>query len=144
MRGPNPQQRFQKLGLGVLTVPYGGKTREEAVHPGVDIANNKGTPIHAPVEGIVTKVDGGHMHGENNFGNTVELKDAQGLTHQFHHLHNIGVKPGQTVGQEQPIATMGDSGSTYSPSNSASDHLDYRIVDSYNRYKNPSAYLKNL
>lgn len=144
MRGPNPQQRFQKLGLGVLTVPYGGKTEEEAVHPGIDLANNEGTEIHAPIEGVVTKVDEGHIQGENNFGNTLELKDTQGNTHQFHHLQKIGVKPGQEVGQQQPIATMGKTGSVYSPSGNDPTHLDYRIVDSYNRYKNPMPYAQNL
>ena len=40
MRGPNPQSKFKQLGLGVLTVPYGGKTQEEQFHPGVDVAND--------------------------------------------------------------------------------------------------------
>lgn len=144
MRGPNPQSRFKNIGLGTMTVPYGGQTEQEAVHPGVDIANESGTPIHAPVDGTVVNADGGHMQGENNFGNTLELKDLDGNTHQFHHLQNILAKPGQQIKKGQPVATLGKSGATYSPSGSDPSNLDYRIVDSYNRYKNPAPYINSL
>lgn len=145
MRGPSPQGRFKNLGLGVLTVPYGGKTAEEAVHPGVDFANDKGTPIPATVDGQVVKAEGGHVQGENNFGNTVEIKDSEGNTHQFHHLQNIGVKPGQQVAKGQQVATMGNSGATYSPSGQGDGtHLDYRIVSAYGKYVNPMTYIKNM
>ena len=143
MRGTNPQKRFKTLGLGNLTVGFGDKTLEENFHPGVDIASQNGTPIPATVDGIVTKTDGGHVQGENNFGNTVEFKDAQGNTHQFHHLQNINVKPGQQVQSGQQIATMGRSGAVYSPSGNDPTHLDYRIVSKYNQYINPMIYLKN-
>ena len=143
MRGPNPQGRFKNL--GVITVPFGAKTREENFHPGVDFANNKGTPIPSPINGIVTKVDGGHVKGENNFGNTVEIKDEEGNVHQFHHLQKIGVKPGQQVQQGQPVMTMGNSGATYSPSGKGDGTcLDYRIVDAYGKYLNPTNYINNF
>ena len=144
MRGPNPAQRF-KNGLGVLTVPYGGSTKEEAFHPGVDFANDMGTPIPATVDGIVTEVDNGHVQGENNFGNSVTIKDGNGDSHQFHHLQNIGVQPGQQVQRGQDVATMGNTGATYSQSGKGDGtHLDYRIVTAYGKYKNPMTYLKNL
>jgi murein DD-endopeptidase MepM/ murein hydrolase activator NlpD len=144
-RGFNPQKKFKTLGLGVLTTPFGAKTREESFHPGVDIANQIGTKIPSPVDGIVTKTDGGHSQGENNFGNTLEIKDAEGNTHQFHHLQNINVAPGQQVQKGQPAATMGNSGSVYSPSGQGDGtHLDYRIVTEYGKYKNPMLYLNNF
>lgn len=143
MRGPSPQSIYKNL--GVLTVPFGGKTAEEAVHPGVDFANNMGTPIPTTVDGVVTKAEGGHVQGENNFGNTVEIRDANGDTHQYHHLQNIGVQPGQQVQKGQDVATMGNTGATYSQSGKGDGtHLDYRIVSAYGRYKNPMNYLKNL
>lgn len=145
MRGPGPQNRFRTLGIGKLTVPYGGSTAEEPVHPGVDFANQMGTPIHAPVDGVVTQADGGHAQGENNFGNSVTIKDANGDSHEFHHLQNIGVKPGQQVMKGQPIMTMGNTGATYSPSGQGDGtHLDYRIVTAYGKYKNPMTYVRNL
>lgn len=143
MRGPNPQSKFKQLGLGVLTVPYGGKTQEEQFHPGVDVANDMGTPIPATVNGTVVEADGGHVQGENNFGNSVIIKDAEGNNHEFHHLQNIGVKPGQKVSQGQQVATMGNSGATYSQSGKGDGtHLDYRIVTAYGKYLNPMTYLK--
>jgi len=142
MRGFNPNKKF--INLGAITVPYGGQTEQEAVHPGVDVAAEEGTPIHAPVDGMVVNADGGHVQGENNFGNTLELKDAEGQTHQFHHLQNILAKPGQQIRKGQPVATLGNSGATYSPSGSDPSNLDYRIVDAYGRYKNPLNYVRNL
>ena len=142
MRGPNPQSQFKNL--GVVTVPFGGKTEQEAFHPGVDIANESGTPVPALADGVVSKVDGGHAPGENNFGNTVELKDLQGNTHQFHHLQDIMVKPGQQVKKSQPVATMGASGATYSPSGKDPSNLDVRIVTAYGKYLNPMTFLRNL
>lgn len=140
MRGPNPQKVFKNL--GVLTVPYGGKTLEEQVHPGVDFANEKGTPIPSTVNGVVKSAEGGHTQGENNFGNTVEVQDQSGDVHQFHHLEDIVVKPGQRVNRGQTVATMGNSGATYSQSGKGDGtHLDYRIVTAYGKYKNPMQYL---
>lgn len=145
MRGPNPQSRFKNLGLGNLTVPFGGKTLEEPVHPGVDFANDMGTPIPAITDGVVSKAESGHVQGENNFGNTVEIKDSEGNTHQFHHLQNINVKPGQQIQKGQQIATMGNTGATYSPGGQGDGtHLDYRIVSAYGKYVNPMTYLNNF
>ena len=62
MKYPLPQQRFGNLHkLGKITVPYGGSTRYEQFHPGVDIANAKGTPIKAPASGVVTDAVGGKV-----------------------------------------------------------------------------------
>jgi murein DD-endopeptidase MepM/ murein hydrolase activator NlpD len=136
MRGSNPLNKFRNL--GVVTVPYGGQTREEGFHPGVDVANEIGTPIPAVAGGVVTGVDDGHTQGENNFGNTVEIKDANGDVHQYHHLQGINTRPGQMVRPGQQIATMGNTGSTYSESGKGDGaHLDYRIVTAYGRYRNP-------
>jgi murein DD-endopeptidase MepM/ murein hydrolase activator NlpD len=128
-----------------MTVPFGGQTEQESFHPGVDIANAIGTPIPATTEGIVTKTEGGHIQGEQNFGNTVEIRDAEGNTHQFHHLQDIRVKPGQKVAKGQPVATLGNSGAAYSKSGQGDGaNLDYRIVSAYGKYKNPMIYLKNM
>lgn len=145
MQRISPLQRFKRIGKGNVTVPFGGKTEQESFHPGVDVANEIGTPISATEEGVVVKVDGGHVQGENNYGNTVEIKDRNGNVHQFHHLQNILVKPGQQVKKKQTIATLGNSGATYSQSGMGDGaNLDYRIVDSYNRYKNPTPYIDDL
>lgn len=143
MRGVNPLSKFKNL--GVMTVPYGGPTRQEAQHPGVDFANEMGTPIPASVDGVVTKAESGHVQGENNFGNSVYIKDSNGDEHQYHHLQNVGVRPGQQVRKGQNVATMGNTGATYSESGKGDGtHLDYRIVSAYGQYKNPMMYLQNF
>lgn len=142
-RGPDPSTRFKNL--GVVTTPYGGKTRYEDDHPAVDIANVKGTPIPATTHGYVEKVDSGHKPGENNFGNSVTIRDAAGNRHQYNHLLNISVRPGQLVRKGHQVGTMGNTGSAYSPSGKGDGtHLDYRIVSAYGKRKNPMTYLKNL
>lgn len=142
MRGPGPNSRFVRLGK--ITVGYGGKTNQEAFHGGVDIAAAEGTPIKAPLDGVVVKTDEGHFSGENNFGNQLELKDPTGKVHQFNHLQNIVAKKGQQVRKGAPIATVGKSGAVYSPSGSDPSNLDYRITDAFGRYMNPIEYTKDL
>ena len=142
MRGTNPNSRFKNL--GVMTSGFGEPTAQEAQHGGVDFANDEGTPIPAMTDGVVTKVDGGHKNGSNDFGNTVEIKNSIGDTVQLHHLRDIGVRIGQQVKKNQPVATMGRTGAVYSPSGNDPTHLDVRIVSAFGAYKNPMTYLNNL
>ena len=141
-RGFNPNTKFVRLGK--VTTGFGDQTEQEQSHGGVDIANQSGTPIHAPVDGIVVKTDDGHIEGENNYGNTLELKDIEGNVHQFHHLQSILAKQGQQVKRGTPVATLGKTGAVYSPSNGDPSNLDYRIVTAFGKYKNPLTYIKNL
>ena len=124
--------------LGNLTTSFGGKTRGENFHQGVDIAAPEGTAIPAITQGVVTSVNSGNT----GFGNTITVKAPNGDTQQFAHLKKALVRPGQNVTQGQTIAKMGHSGSSYSESGGPSDHLDLRIVNAYGRYKNPLTYLK--
>ena len=128
--------------LGNLTTPFGAKTEQENFHPGVDIANKKGTPIPAFAGGVVQHVIDGRQPGENNFGNSVIVKDKHGLTHRYSHLANVAVRPGQQVGDGQHIGTMGDSGAAYSPSGGDASNLDYRIMNAYGQYVDPSRILR--
>ena len=142
MRGFNPLEKFNKLGK--VTVPFGGKTDQEEVHPGVDVANSSGTPIHAPVDGVVVSVDDSHTGVDNSFVNTLKLKDSAGQTHEFHHLQATLARPGQQIRKGQPIAKMGATGAVYSPSGGDPSSLDFRIVDAFNRYVDPTPYVKYL
>ena len=142
MRGINPNEKFKNLGK--VTAQYGDTTRQETFHGGIDIANEEGTPIHAPVDGVVVKNDEGHVQNENNFGNTLEIKDVDGNVHQFHHLQGSPLRPGQTVRKGQPVATMGKTGAVYSPSNGDPSSLDYRVVAAYGKYINPTPFIGRL
>lgn len=142
------RRRFPELEskLGVVTTPVGGQTAYEKFHPGVDIANHKGTPIPPPVSGFVTQVVSGRKQGDQGFGNSVTVKDAQGNQHQLGHLEQPNVRVGQRVQAGQgSVGTMGNSGAAYSPSGKGDGtHLDYRIVSAYGKYKNPMTYVKNF
>lgn len=123
---------------GVITTPFGGQTKDEGYHPGVDFANKSGTPIPAFADGVITGV-GKRTDG---FGNVVTLKDNEGNVHQYGHLQNALVKPGKRVKKGQPIAQMGKSGNSYSPTGGDPSHLDLRIANAYGKWKNPLTYLR--
>ena len=139
-RGFDPNHKFKSLGK--ITVPFGARTEQEEFHPGIDIANSEGTPIPAFTGGDVVKAETGHVQGENNFGNQLEIRDEQGNVHQYNHLQGINVNPGQRVQEGQIVATLGKTGAVYSPSGGDPSNLDYRIVSAYSKYLNPLTYLR--
>ena len=142
-RGFNPQSRFTRLGK--ITSDFGVPTDQEASHGGIDIANEMGTPIPAMTDGVVTKVEGGHTQGEQNFGNQIEIKNSVGDTIQLNHLRDLNVRVGQRVKKNQNVATMGNTGATASKSGLGDGtNLDVRIISAYGQYKSPMLYLRNL
>lgn len=132
--------------IGKITVPYGGATRYESFHPGIDVANIKGTQIKSPVSGVVKNVVNGKKQGDNGFGNYATIKSANGDEHKLSHLNIAYVKKGDiTQAGKTSIGELGNSGASYSPSGRGDgSHLDYRIISAYRKYKNPYMYLKNL
>lgn len=134
-------KRPNKLRIpGNITTPFGGQTRGEGFHPGLDIANKSGTPVPAFADGTVTSVG----PTSNGMGNVVTLKDSEGNTHQYGHLQAAMVKPGTVVKKGQPIAKMGKTGNSYSPTGGDPSHLDIRIVSAYGKWKNPMTYVRNF
>ena len=130
-----------KSSFGSVTVPYGGGTKYEKFHPGIDIANKIGTPVPASLGGIVQKVVSGQRQGDKGFGNYVVVKDSYGGLHRYSHLNNSFVRVGQNIKKGAYVGGMGNTGSTYSTSGGSGSHLDYRIRDLYGKYVNPSQYL---
>ena len=141
---PTLQNGYSNLRkLGNITTPYGGSTTNEPFHPAVDVANAKGTPIPSFTPGTVVEATSGHVNGDYGFGNIVKIKDKQGVIHQYAHLNQPLVKPGQVVGKNQVIAKMGDSGNSYSKTGGDSSHLDYR-ASANGKYINPLHYTNGL
>ena len=127
---------------GRVTTPYGGSTRYEKFHPGIDIANNIGTPVGAFTPGTVTGVSMGKKQGDPGYGNYVIVTDQYGAQHYYSHLARTYVPIGTQVTRGMILGTIGATGQTYSPSGKGSGaHLDYRIRDAYKQYVNPSSYL---
>lgn len=127
--------------LGPVTVPYGGSTKYEKFHPGVDVANKIGTPIPARAGGKVTEVVSGKIQGDPGFGNYVVVTDAKGNKHRYSHLNNSWVQLGSTITPGTVIGGMGNTGQTYSTSGGTGSHLDYRIKNMYGKYVNPSNFI---
>jgi murein DD-endopeptidase MepM/ murein hydrolase activator NlpD len=129
--------------LGVVTTPYGGNTRGEAFHPGVDVANAIGTPIPSFTSGTVSAVSTGHVHGEpRSYGNYVIVTDDKGDKHRYSHLNNAWVKIGDKVSQGQQLGAMGTTGATYSRSGGTGSHLDYRVANAFGKYVDPTQFIR--
>ncbi len=129
--------------LGTVTVPYGGSTRYEKFHPGVDIGNKIGTPIPAFASGKVTDVQRGKVQGDKGYGNYVIITDELGNKHRYSHLSQDFVKLGDYIEKGQTPFRMGNSGSSYSTSGGTGSHLDYRIKNMYDKWVNPSQFISN-
>lgn len=123
--------------LGALTVDYGGSTRYEKFHPGLDLAANIGTPIPAWTGGRVSEVVSGKRQGDPAFGNYVIVTDKDGNKHRYSHLQNNYVNIGDEIKRGRVIGGMGNTGQTYSVSGGDASHLDYRIRDLYGKYVSP-------
>ncbi len=93
--------------------PWTGKAE---FHAGIDIANRRGTPVHASGDGTV-KFAG----RKANNGKIVVLDHGQGITTHYAHLSKIHVKKGDSVQKNQKIANVGNTGKSTNP------HLHYEV-----------------
>lgn len=85
-------------------------------HYGIDIAAPRGTPVHAPAEGVVT-----HSAWKGDYGNMVELDHGTGYTTRFGHLSQMDVEVGDRVLKGQIIGEVGSTGRSTGP------HLHYEV-----------------
>ena len=127
------------IAQGTVTTPFGGSTRGERFHPGIDIANKQGSPIGTGLPVTVTKVN----TGKSPYGNYVEGVDQYGAQHRWSHLLNSYVKVGQYVPAGGRIAEMGNTGNVYSTTGGDASHLDYRILNLAGKYVDPMKYKYN-
>jgi len=137
-KGPSARSLSE---LGTVTTPYGGSTKWEAKHPGIDIANQIGTPIPSTIGGRVTGVQTGQRQGDKGYGNFVIITDAFGNQHRYSHLNQNFVTLGQEVQPGQLLGGMGNTGQTYSLHGGDGSHLDYRIRSAYGVYMDPATFL---
>jgi murein DD-endopeptidase MepM/ murein hydrolase activator NlpD len=79
-------------------------------HSGLDIAGPVGTPVMAPLAGVVAEI------GEYFFnGKTVFIDHGQGLISMFNHLSQIAVKRGERVSMGDKIGEIGMTGRVTGP-----------------------------
>jgi murein DD-endopeptidase MepM/ murein hydrolase activator NlpD len=84
-------------------------------HFGVDIFGVRGTPIVAPVDGVV-KLNFGN-------GNTVIIQDKDGYSHWLGHLDSVSVRDGEVVDAGTKVGTLGDTGNA----RGTAPHLHYNV-----------------
>jgi murein DD-endopeptidase MepM/ murein hydrolase activator NlpD len=116
-------------GFGVRSDPFHAGA---AMHPGIDLAGQYGTPIYATADGTVLRA------GWNNggYGNLVEIDHGRGITTRYGHMSAVLVSAGQHVTRGQQIGRMGSTG------RSTGNHLHYEVrID--NRPVNPIPFMKS-
>lgn len=115
---------------GVVTSPYGLRWGGSDFHPGIDIANDMGTPIVATADGIVDFA-GWNAGG---YGNMVDIDHGNGIMTRYGHASQVIVSAGQYVQRGQVIALMGSTGFSTGP------HVHYEVIINGQRV-NPISYL---
>ncbi len=98
-------------------------------HQGVDISNDRWTPIFAPADGVVEIAQ-----VSSSFGNFVTLNHGNGIKTRYGHMQMYIVHPGEFVSRYQVIGYMGNSGLSAGP------HLHYEVWVGNNPV-NPVAYM---
>jgi len=87
------------------------------MHTGVDFTAPSGTPIYAPGNGVVKKVER-NRHG---YGRMIVLDHGYGYETLYAHLEGFNVKRGQTVKRGEIIGYVGNTGVSTAP------HLHYEV-----------------
>jgi murein DD-endopeptidase MepM/ murein hydrolase activator NlpD len=116
-------------GFGVRSDPFHAGA---AMHPGIDLAGQYGTPIYATADGTVLR-SGWNSGG---YGNLVEIDHGRGITTRYGHMSAILVSAGQHITRGQQIGRMGSTG------RSTGNHLHYEVrIDG--RAVNPIPFMKS-
>ncbi|MBQ1890611.1 M23 family metallopeptidase [Selenomonas caprae] len=115
---------------GDVSSPYGLRWNGSDFHPGIDIANDMGTPIVATADGIVTTAG----WNSGGYGNMVDIDHGNGIMTRYGHAMQVAVVAGQHVRRGQVIAYMGSTGFSTGP------HVHYEVRINGTPV-NPSTYL---
>lgn len=115
---------------GDISSPYGLRWNGTDFHPGIDIANDVGTPIVATADGRVTAAG----WNSGGYGNMVDIDHGNGIMTRYGHAAQVVVRIGQQVKRGQVIAYMGSTGFSTGP------HVHYEIRIN-GQAVNPARYL---
>jgi len=121
--------------LGRLTSLFGRRhspfdSEEGEFHPGIDIANALGTPVHSTADGVVTLAS-----WQGGYGRLVVIDHGHGFKTYYAHNSKLLVKAGDHVVRGQVISYMGTSG------RSTGYHLHYEVWQN-GKVVNPLKFVK--
>ncbi len=114
-------------GYGMRRNPVTGKYQ---MHRGIDLAAPRGTPIRAPVEGVVT-----YAGQQRGFGKVVKISHALGFETVYAHMSAIRVAKGDRVKRGQQVGDVGSTG------RSTGNHLHYEIRRN-GKWYNPRGFME--
>jgi len=115
------------MAYGDATNPFSGKMEK---HAGIDLAQEAGVPVVAPLNGKVRSAA-----NEGDRGNAVVIDHGNGLETRFHHLGEMNVQVGQTIAKGDKIGTVGSTGKSTGP------HVHFEVRD-FGEPIDPSGYVK--
>lgn len=108
-------QTFMWPVVGRISGIYGSQRilngKPKSPHYGVDIAAPTGTPVKAPIDGMVSMVHNDMFYS----GGTLIVDHGHGISTVYMHLEKILVKEGQHVHQGDVIAQVGATGRATGP-----------------------------
>ena len=119
IRHPIITKPKSKLALplnGTVTSEFG--LRDGRPHKGIDIASDKGDPIHAALKGKVV-----YSGTQRGYGNVIILEHEDNTMTVYAHNEANLVRLDEIVNKGQPIATVGQTGTASGPHL----HFEYRI-----------------
>ncbi|MDH3989063.1 MAG: M23 family metallopeptidase [Gammaproteobacteria bacterium] len=90
----------------------------------MDISGSSGTPITAPLNGLVTATGDYYFNG-----NTVIVDHGQGLISLYCHLSEIDVEEGQSVESGELLGKVGATGRVTGPHLHFATYLNGTAVD---------------
>jgi hypothetical protein len=124
-------QGFYNSSFGMRIDPF---LRSPAMHTGMDLAADMGTPVLAAKEGVVRVLPKNGAYGE-----TVEIEHGNGLVTRYAHMAGAGcvpggLKTGAKVKAGQQIGCVASTGRSTGP------HLHFEILEDGEK-KDPADYL---
>jgi Peptidase family M23 len=123
-----PTQGWLSSGTGGRTDPFTG---EADYHPGLDISADRGTPVYATADGIISQAS-----FSGAYGNLVVVEHQFGIESRYGHLSAFRTQLGQTVKRGDLIGLVGSTGRATGP------HLHYEVRVN-GRILNPLSFLLN-